>query len=101
MTTTDLTTAVKLSNLEFGTLRISPSESTSNLGRRRSPDRSSSFQSTVRFQTPRHQSKNPLCLHHPRLAPFLTMALATVPLLKPPAVILLFTQGMHLVICLD
>jgi hypothetical protein len=100
LTTTGLITAVKLSNLEFGTIGIRPSESTSNLGRRRSPDRSSSFQSAVRLQTPRHQSKNPLCLHHPHLAPFLTTALATVPLLKLPAVILLFTQETHLVICL-
>lgn len=91
---------MKLSNLEFGTLGIRPSESTSNLGRRQSPDRSSSFQSTVRFQTPRHQSKNPLCLHHPHLAPFLTTALATMPLLKLPAVFQLFTQETHLVICL-
>lgn len=101
MITTGLTTAVKLSNLEFGTLGIRLSESTSNLGLRRSPDRSGSFQFVVRLQTPRHQSKNPLCLHHPYLAPFLTTAMATVPLLKIPAVILLFTQDTYLLICLS
>lgn len=73
---------MKLSDSKFALLGFRLNESTSNLGRRRGPHRSSSFQSVVRLQTPLYQSKNPLCLHLPDLAPFLTTAIATVPLLK-------------------